>query len=237
MSFILDALKKSETERQRQGSAEFATIPASRAVSSPPRWLWVLVLLLLINLVVLAGILLHDEPAATTPASSPPASSPPAVAPAVTPAATPADTGQPPAAGTASFEARIADARRRQPPPSVVEEVTPAPEPAPTDEIAEQRPPATQPNESASASASETETETLSLPTLTQLRVGGILNLPDLHLDIHVYSETPADRFVFVNMSKHREHSRLASGPVVERITPEGVVLDYQGTRFLLPRE
>ena len=226
MSFILDALKKSETERQRQGSAEFATIPSSRAASSPPRWLWVLVLLLLVNLVVLAGILLRDEPAAT-----PPASSPPAVAPAVTPAATPADTGQPPAAGAASFEARIADARRRQPPPSVVEEVTPAPEPAPTDEIAEQRPPATQPNESAS------ESETLSLPTLTQLRVGGILNLPDLHLDIHVYSETPADRFVFVNMSKHREHSRLASGPVVERITPEGVVLDYQGTRFLLPRE
>ena len=222
MSFILDALKKSETERQRQGSAEFATIPASRAVSSPPRWLWVLVLLLLINLVVLAGILLRDEPAATTPASAPPA---------VTPATPPADTGQPPAADTASFEARIADARRRQPPPSVVEEVTPAPEPAPTDEIAEQRPPATQPNESAS------ESETLSLPTLTQLRVGGILNLPDLHLDIHVYSETPADRFVFVNMSKHREHSRLASGPVVERITPEGVVLDYQGTRFLLPRE
>lgn len=226
MSFILDALKKSETERQRQGSAEFATIPSSRAASSPPRWLWVLVLLLLVNLVVLAGILLRDEPAAT-----PPASSPPAVAPAVTPAATPTDTGQPPAADAASFEARIADARRRQPPPSVVEEVTPAPEPAPTDEIAEQRPLATQPNESASAS------ETLSLPTLTQLRVGGILNLPDLHLDIHVYSETPADRFVFVNMSKHREHSRLASGPVVERITPEGVVLDYQGTRFLLPRE
>ena len=232
MSFILDALKKSETERQRQGSAEFATIPASRAASPPPRWLWVLVLLLLINLVVLAGILLRDEPAAT-----PPASSPPAVAPAVTPAATPADTGQPPAAGTASFEARIADARRRQPLPSVVEEVTPVPEPAPTDEIAEQRPPATQPNESTSTSASASASETLSLPTLTQLRVGGILNLPDLHLDIHVYSETPADRFVFVNMSKHREHSRLASGPVVERITPEGVVLDYQGTRFLLPRE
>lgn len=226
MSFILDALKKSETERQRQGSAEFATIPSSRAVSSPPRWLWVLVLLLLVNLVVLAGILLRDEPAATTPALSPTA-----VAPAIPPATTPADTGEPPVAGTASFEARIADARGRQPPPRVVEEITPVPEPvqAPTDEIAEQRPPGTQPDEPRS--------ETLSLPTLAQLRAGGILSLPDLHLDIHVYSETPADRFVFVNMSKHRENSRLASGPVVERITPEGVVLDYQGTRFLLPRE
>ena len=72
---------------------------------------------------------------------------------------------------------------------------------------------------------------------LDQLRAGGILALPDLHLDIHVYSETPADRFVFVNMTKHREASRLQSGPVVEEITPEGVVLTYQGTRFLLPRE
>ena len=236
MSFILDALKKSETERQRQGSAEFATIPSSRAGSSPPRWLWVLVLLLLVNLVVLAGILLRDQPAATTPASSPPA-----VAPAITPATTPADTGEPPAAGTASFEARIADARSRQPPPGIVEETAPVPEPSPkpaapepatpepADETVEQRPPAGQPDEPGS--------ETLSLPTLAQLRAGGILSLPDLHLDIHVYSETPADRFVFVNMSKHRENSRLASGPVVERITPEGVVLDYQGTRFLLPRE
>ena len=228
MSFILDALKKSETERQRQGSAEFATIPSSRAVSSPPRWLWVLVLLLLVNLVVLAGILLRDEPVATTPASSPPAA-----APALTPAVTPADTGEPPAAGTASFEARIADARSRQPSPGVVEEITPVPErasdPQPADEIAEPRPPAAPPT--------EPESETLSLPTLDQLRAGGILSLPDLHLDIHVYSEAPADRFVFVNMSKHRENSRLAAGPVVERITPEGVVLDYQGTRFLLPRE
>ena len=231
MSFILDALKKSETERQRQGSAEFATIPSSRAASSPPRWLWVLVLLLLVNLVVLAGILLRDEPAATTPALSSPA-----VAPATTPAITPADAEEPPAADTTSFEARIADARSRQPPPGVVAgiapETAPVQEPAvpePADEIVEQRPPAGQPDAPRS--------EPLSLPTLTQLRAGGILSLPDLHLDIHVYSETPADRFVFVNMSKHRENSRLASGPVVERITPEGVVLDYQGTRFLLPRE
>ena len=226
MSFILDALKKSETERQRQGSAEFATIPSSRAVSSPPRWLWVLVLLLLVNLVVLAGILLRDEPAATTPALSSPA-----VAPAATPAITPADAEEPPVADTTSFEARIADARSRQPPPGVVEEIAPqtAPVPEPADEMVEQRPPASQPDAPRS--------EPLSLPTLTQLRAGGILSLPDLHLDIHVYSETPADRFVFVNMSKHRENSRLASGPVVERITPEGVVLDYQGTRFLLPRE
>jgi general secretion pathway protein B len=75
------------------------------------------------------------------------------------------------------------------------------------------------------------------LPTAAELRASGQLQMPELHLDIHVYSEDPAERFVFINMVRHREKSRLAEGPVVLEITPEGVILDYQGTRFLLPRE
>ena len=61
--------------------------------------------------------------------------------------------------------------------------------------------------------------------------------LPDLHLDIHVYSEKPADRFVLVNMRKYTEGQTLSEGPAVERITPEGVVLNNHGLRFLLPRQ
>ena len=75
------------------------------------------------------------------------------------------------------------------------------------------------------------------LPTADELRANGTLQMPDLHLDIHVYSIKPAERFVFINMVRHREKSRLAEGPVVQEITPEGVILDYSGTRFLLPRE
>jgi general secretion pathway protein B len=75
------------------------------------------------------------------------------------------------------------------------------------------------------------------LPTADELRANGSIQLGNLHLDIHVYSEKPADRFVFINMVRHREKSRLAEGPVVQEITPEGVILDYGGTRFLLPRE
>ena len=73
--------------------------------------------------------------------------------------------------------------------------------------------------------------------TLDELRLAGTTQLPELHLDIHVYAEEPAERFVFVNMNKHREGSRLDEGPVVSEITPEGVVLEHQGRRFLLPRE
>ena len=78
---------------------------------------------------------------------------------------------------------------------------------------------------------------TATLPTIYELQANGILTLPELHLDIHVYSDTPEDRFVFINMSKRREKSQLAEGPTIEEITPDGVVLDHRGTTFLLPRD
>ena len=57
-------------------------------------------------------------------------------------------------------------------------------------------------------------------------------------IDVDAYvSEAPAERFVFINMNKHREGSRTAEGPVVREIRNDGVVLEYQGRVFLLPRE
>jgi hypothetical protein len=38
-------------------------------------------------------------------------------------------------------------------------------------------------------------------------------------------------------MVKHREQSRLDQGPVVSEITPDGVILAYEGKTFLLPRQ
>ena len=70
MSFILDALKKSETDRQQKGSAEFAGVPTSNRREKPPRWLWVLGLLLTVNVIVLLGLLLRPDaqPAVSTAA-------------------------------------------------------------------------------------------------------------------------------------------------------------------------
>jgi general secretion pathway protein B len=79
--------------------------------------------------------------------------------------------------------------------------------------------------------------QTVLLPTVQELRADGTLALPDLHVDIHVYSEVPTDRFVFINMNKYNEGSRLAEGPVVKEITTDGVVLDQGGTVFLVPRD
>jgi general secretion pathway protein B len=61
--------------------------------------------------------------------------------------------------------------------------------------------------------------------------------LPQLRLDLHAYAPRPADRWVIVNMHKLHEGDSTPEGVRVESITPEGAVLSYHGTRFLLPRD
>lgn len=55
-----------------------------------------------------------------------------------------------------------------------------------------------------------------------------------LRLDVHVYAEAPADRFVLINLQKYHEGEQLQEGPVLDAITPEGVVLSYRGERFVV---
>jgi general secretion pathway protein B len=214
MSFILDALKKSETERQQQGPSDFANVPSSAESPRAPRWLWVLALLLAVNLAVLLGVLLRDD----APEVIPPAGQP--------------SLAQPEPAAGASFSEQIREARDQQ---QTAASVTASPEPvsrAPVEAQASEPPPAAPPQ-----SRPQTGFTLAALPTADELRANGTIQIAELHLDIHVYSEQPADRFVFINMVRHRENSRLAEGPVVQEITPEGVILEYAGTQFLLPRE
>jgi general secretion pathway protein B len=75
------------------------------------------------------------------------------------------------------------------------------------------------------------------LPSINEISLSGAQALPDLHLDVHVYATKPADRFVYINMRKYHEGSALQEGPTVERIRRDGVVLNYQGLRFILPRQ
>ncbi len=215
MSFILDALKKSETDRQQQGSAEFANVPVSSGNEGPPRWLWVLGGLLLVNIVVVAGLLMRPG---VQPAAQPPASQPTTTL-AVAPAAEPAPQQQ----FAAEIEAAKQTVLPREEPVAVAEA---APTPASAPQTAPVSPPAT-----------SEAVNPLSLPTALEVIANGSLTLPTLHVDVHVYSESPADRFVFINMTKHKEGSVLAEGPRVQRITPEGVVLSQNGVTFLLPRD
>ena len=55
-----------------------------------------------------------------------------------------------------------------------------------------------------------------------------------LKLQMVVYSEVPAERLVFINDQKYLEGSAIDGNLRVESITPDGAVLTYQGTRFVL---
>lgn len=211
MSFILDALKKSETDRQSQGSAEFSGVPTRPQPERLPRWLWLVALLLAINLVVLISLLLRPEAAVT----STPAPGQPVV------------TQTPPAAAApASFRDQVASAQQR--PPAQQPASQPPAEPVPTQQLVA---PVLISQNPSSVPASSI------YPTYQEVLARGFLDLPDLHLDIHVYSGDPEDRFAFINMRKLREGSRLSEGPEVIEITPDGVVLRADGQLFLLPRE
>lgn len=212
MSFILDALKKSETDRQQQSSAEFAAVPTRPGTPPVPRWMWMAGLLLAINLAVLIGLLLKPDPDPTRVAIPSSRGS--------------GDSSAVEAESVPGFEEQVAAAQLDAPEQQKNESVTISAE-TPPEPV---RPVLISQNPSAVPAADL-------YPSIQEYRASGASDLPELHLDIHVYSTEPSDRFVFINMAKLREGSRLAEGPLVAEITRDGVVLEHQEQQFLLPRD
>jgi len=215
MSFILDALKKSESERLKKDTPGIASIPESGRQKSPHKWIWLVLALVTLNLVVLAGLMIRvDQSSSSTEV---PAATADSEVNAVTP----------PVAATVDV---IPVSEQDVPPVTVIEPDPLAGESVETPVVIQSTP--------ADVAATPLPTATANnIQTFNDLRAKGTFVLPDMHLDIHVYSSNTADRFVFVNMSKYKENATLSEGPVVSQITPDGVILTYQGASFLLPRE
>jgi general secretion pathway protein B len=74
------------------------------------------------------------------------------------------------------------------------------------------------------------------VPLYQQLAATPGSQVPRLRLDLHAYAERAEDRWVLINMHRLREGESL-EGVHVERITPDGAVLSFQGRQFLLTRE
>ena len=73
MSFILDALKKSETDRQRQNGPALFEVRVAPPRNGLPLWAIGLAALLGVNLVIVAWVLLRRPAAADVAATTPPA--------------------------------------------------------------------------------------------------------------------------------------------------------------------
>jgi general secretion pathway protein B len=245
MSFILDALKKSENERQRHQGPSLADVPQRRPANERPAgWVFVVIALLVLNLIVFLVVLLrkHDAPAVTpadtqsVTAASVEQSAPPTPAPPPN-ATMSSPTARDPAVRSLAEEAGVADVDDEDDFAAAMN-----PDLAAAAEVPAGRPPIVSPIQGPTTTPVRTpqsfrneDREDEHLPTIHDVAARGT-QLPSMHLDIHVYANSPAERFVFINMKKYREGDTTADGLHLEKIRRDGVVLNHQGTRFLLPR-
>jgi general secretion pathway protein B len=77
VSFILDALRKSDAERQRQGAPGLADIRYARRPVQRSTWVPILVVVLAANLLVMGWLWFRDSPPASGPAPAPSVATPP----------------------------------------------------------------------------------------------------------------------------------------------------------------
>jgi general secretion pathway protein B len=246
MSFILDALKKSESDRQRQSGPSLFEVKVAPPRRRLPIWAAAIAALLVINVVVVSWMLLR-RPAAPRPA----AQSAPATSQTAAAAAPPTVFAPAPGVGAttdAAPEKALPQARPDGSPAkaTAAQSGNPVAATAPRSTSVgsgpdqSSGPTAAGGNPSDSAPAVEPAGTGAPAGTADELplyqQIVSSANLPALHLDLHVYAERPQDRFAMINMHRVGEGDSLPSGAQVEAIRPDGVVLSYRGTRFLLPR-
>jgi len=212
MSFILDALKKSENSRLRQDHpAIFDAQAAAVRRQGLPRWGIALIVLLGLNLLILAYALWRP-------------SEPPAAVPTVQPESTTASAAAHTAAAPA--QSRPAQSRPALPAPALAAPPSAAPTrsmAAPPSDVRRSRPPAFP------VSSEEGPT----LPSREDLLAAGAA-IPEANLNMHVYDASPPLRFVLLNGQRLREGEVSREGLRVEQILPSGVLLSTGGTSFML---
>lgn len=266
MSLILEALRKSEERRKLGEAPTLISESAwsSRRrhplARSDSRMAWVVGALLLAGLAAgawwwwsrTAIVATKPEPARTArvaTATPTPQPTPAAVAAAPAPIAAASPMPMPPPATQeplTATDARIPEPLRIAGDASPAAPTTPAPEPQPVaaatpapipTPVASATPaPVASPAPTPIAVATPAPAELPALPEVWQLPLPTRQALPALALTMHVYSADPAQRFALINDKRVGENSPLDNGLDVREIRPDGVVLEFRGERFLLPR-
>jgi general secretion pathway protein B len=237
MSYILEALKKAQAERQL-GNAPTIHAPApSYAAPRAGQGAQRRYLALGVGVVVVAAAvaLLWPRFAGEQPvrlATVTPPAVVPVTAPATVPATAPVATPAPPAAVI------LAPAPVVPPAPAPVAEVRPVrvkPAPAPVVSTASSSPqPPAQQREAAPAPATVAPQPVGDdqLRTLQQLPDTLQREIPKVAFGGYIYSPTPGESLLLVDKMLRREGEEVAPGLVLERLTPKAAVMNYRGTRY-----
>ncbi|MBZ2206713.1 general secretion pathway protein GspB [Massilia soli] len=219
MSYILEALKKAQAERER-GSAP--TIHATTIHAAPVRFATSRKPLLI---GLGAGALLAGVAAFAMLRQSAPQQQPVVVAAAAAPQS-PVAAPMPPVAAPVP------------PPPAVVEAPKPAPKPPPVAAVKPPQPepqPQPKPDRVEAARAPEPAPIEDTTPPLSQLPEAIQREVPKVAVGGYIYSANPADRLLLIDKVLRREGEEVAPGLVLERLLPKAAVMNYRGYRYRLP--
>jgi general secretion pathway protein B len=209
MSYILDALRRADAERER-GSVpgiHAQPLPLAAADDEADRaavpWLWIATGVA----VVLGGVLVWRMTASDSPQPAPVAAMP-AAAPLPAPTPVPA----PP------------------PPPVALAPAVPAPQPLPVPRQA--APPAVARAPAKLEAPASAATAAARIYQQSELPDDIRAALPPLTIGGSIYSENPANRMLIVNGQLFHEGDKLAPDLFVDQIKLKAAVLRYKGYRY-----
>ena len=226
MSFILEALRKSEAARRRSEAPDLfsathdAPAPARERRQAP---VWIVGIVGVVSLGVATWLVLQREPAPAAPTQQAAIVDAPVDAPVAAPVVAAAQPAQPiasppppaqPVAAPSPLPAPATVASTPAAPPAAapLPESFPEPPPAP-------RPPAPRP-------ASDGRPMSLS-----ELDAGSRKQLPALRMSMHMWNEDAGRRFVILDGQRLGEGDLIGEAQV-ESITRDGVILNWQGARL-----
>jgi general secretion pathway protein B len=230
MSYILDALKRADAERERGRVPGLHAHPLGEGgtderAGRTPRWaLWAGIA---VGAVVLAALAWRMGADANAPLPVP------QLVPSPAPAQPPAEPRPDPIAAPAS-----------PPPPTTAAETTPQPAPNEAATIVPSYAPppaevrASKDRQAAAAAVAPspaTAAAPARIPLVSELPAPLRKQLPPLAVGGSVYSDDAASRFIVLDGEVAKEGSQPAPGLVLERIEPRSAVLRYKGERFRLP--
>jgi len=258
MSYILDALKKSDEKRMAALQSKPVQLAEPRRSGSPHAgWFLMLAVVALLAASWLFSLFQRDQAAQTTlPATLTSNSLMPAqtamrtmqkpmarpsgatvnhtetILPGIAPASTPAmpHTSEITQTISQSNGSNIAHRPLTAAPVSLATPITPMTPVAIATPTTD--PVAAAPATDAQATASAIAPAAPDIPPRSELPVTIQQALPKIRIEAHIYDAMPSARMVIINGHMLREDQSLEDGLILEAITETGIILDYQGTRF-----
>jgi len=231
MSYILEALKKSQQQREIGHVPGISSVHENTAKSVTGNWLWLIVTVLLLNAGLLVLLLWPESESEPEPATL------------SAPVREPEPLRQDRPAALASQPPPVEKPVSRVPQTA---DIAPLPESPAADPVKTEtpvKPVVQEPVMAAATSPAQPQVvptpgppvkvPSPELPVWPQIPTNLFQQLSgNLRLDVHVYSDELQKRFVLINMHKYKQGQKLQEGPQLDEITPEGVILSFHGQRF-----